>query len=73
LLGITAEQAKRCAAILGFPDALAPVVHEQLSKMYRLFIEKDATMLEINPFVETSNGEGEFLKVFSVAYDSYVR
>lgn len=55
--GITMEQAKKCAHVLGFPDSLANVVYEQLSKMYKLFIEKDATLLEVNPFVETSNGE----------------
>jgi len=55
--GPSPEQTKRIAQNLGFPSSLFPVVQNQLKSMYKFFVEKDATMLEINPFVETSTGE----------------
>jgi hypothetical protein len=31
---------------------------DQLQRMYKLFTEMDCVQLEINPFVETPNGDG---------------
>ena len=39
------EQAKKCAHVLGFPDSLANVVYEQLSKMVMNDFEKKEMML----------------------------
>ena len=32
---------------------------EQMMNMYKFVIDKDVTMLEINPMVETDDGRGE--------------
>ena len=32
---------------------------EQIQKLYKLFIEKDATVVEVNPLVETEEGNGK--------------
>ncbi len=57
--GPSTEQTKRIAQNLGFPTSLHSVVQAQIKSMYKFFLDKDATMLEINPFVETSAGEGQ--------------
>lgn len=54
--GLTKEQIKMIVNKLGFTKN--PQQAETLiSKLYDLFIKKDAIMLEINPLIETSNGE----------------
>jgi len=32
-------------------------------KLYKLFIEKDATLVEINPMAEVSNGDGIYRQI----------
>jgi len=49
------EQTKRLAEKLGFKDI--PQAQEQMQRLYKLFIDSDATQVEINPFVETDNGK----------------
>lgn len=34
---------------------------DQVSKLYKMFIDVDATQIEINPFVETPDGRGKNL------------
>jgi succinyl-CoA synthetase beta subunit len=54
--GMTAEKAKEVALGLGFTaDKLSAAV-DQVTKLYQLFLDKDATMVEVNPLVETSSG-----------------
>jgi len=55
--GITNDQTAKIAKNLGFPTLLYPMVQSQIKSLYKFFLERDATMLEINPFVETSTGE----------------
>lgn len=47
----------KMASSLGFPAKLHSNLAEQIKNMYQLFISTDATQVEINPLVETSNGE----------------
>lgn len=54
--GLQREQAERVAQSVGFKKNYGEVA-EQIMKLYDLFIKKDATLVEINPFVETSTGE----------------
>ena len=35
---------------------------EQIQKLYKLFIEKDATVVEVNPLVETEDGNGRLFE-----------
>lgn len=55
--GLTAEDAKLCAEALGFTGANLPQAVEQVTKLYNLFIEKDATLVEVNPLAETPDGD----------------
>ena len=54
--GFTNAKAKEAAKKLGFPDAKLDEVAEVFVNLYNMFVSKDATMVEINPFAEDSNG-----------------
>merc|ERR1712241_340266 len=54
--GLTKEMAVEIASKLHFPTEDQEEVSETLIKLYNLFLSKDATMVEINPFAEDSNG-----------------
>ena len=41
---------------------------EEMRKLYQLFWENDCTLLEINPFIETPNGEGFHLSASLSCY-----
>lgn len=43
---------------MGFPAALVDAAAHNMIKLYNLFIQRDASMLEINPMVEDSSGIG---------------
>uniref|UniRef100_A0AC34GNQ8 Succinate--CoA ligase [GDP-forming] subunit beta, mitochondrial n=1 Tax=Panagrolaimus sp. ES5 TaxID=591445 RepID=A0AC34GNQ8_9BILA len=53
--GISDNDAKKIAKFLEFPDSLIPTVAEQVKRLYELFLEVDATQLEINPLAETKD------------------
>jgi len=55
--GIEMEQAKRMAARMGFPVNAQDEAAEYFVKMYKLFCEKDCSLLEINPLAEDATGE----------------
>lgn len=57
-VGLSKEDAETCAKALGFEEGkgLEKAV-DQVKKLYEMFIEKDATLLEINPLAETSDGD----------------
>merc|ERR1711934_174972 len=55
--GLSEAEAKDAAAKLGFPEARQDEVAKVLVNLYQLFLSKDATMVEINPFAEDSTGE----------------
>lgn len=50
--GMKREQAVKMAKKLGFSPESIDSAAEQMLKIYDLFLDKDATMLEINPMVE---------------------
>lgn len=54
--GLQPDQAERVARAIGFEPDHINDVKDQLLKLYELFIKKDATLIEINPFVETADG-----------------
>lgn len=69
--GPTPEQTLKVAKQLKFPDNLVPrvvnafrapiiiyQVQEQIDNMFKMFTAKDVLLLEINPLVETSEGQG---------------
>jgi len=55
--GFKLEAAKEAANKIGIPSARTDEVAEILINLYTLFQSKDATMVEINPFAEDSQGQ----------------
>ncbi|KAE9553877.1 hypothetical protein FO519_002918 [Halicephalobus sp. NKZ332] len=53
--GIGDAESKKIAKFLKFDGKLESTVADQLKKLYDLFIEIDATQVEINPLVETDD------------------
>lgn len=43
---------------MGFPANAVDSAAENMVKLYNLFLKYDATMVEINPLVEDSDGQG---------------
>ena len=58
--GVTDEQAKKIAKFLGFQDKLIPTAADQIKRLYKIFLDVDATQIEINPFAETMDGRSMF-------------
>uniref|UniRef100_A0A7E5A218 Succinate--CoA ligase [GDP-forming] subunit beta, mitochondrial n=1 Tax=Panagrellus redivivus TaxID=6233 RepID=A0A7E5A218_PANRE len=59
--GITSAQTLKIAKFLDFKGDLAEIAAQQIERLYKLFIDVDATQVEINPLAETDDG-----KVYSV-------
>jgi len=55
--GPTKEQTGRLAKALGLEGDAAKQCQETFEKLYQLFVENDATQIEINPLVQTNNGD----------------
>jgi len=54
--GLNDAKAKEMATKMGFEGAQATKAAESISGLYRVFMECDATMVEINPFSELKDG-----------------
>jgi succinyl-CoA synthetase beta subunit len=57
LAGISAFQGRRIAFGLGLDQSLISKATRIVENLYRVFIEKDASLVEINPLVLTRGGE----------------
>jgi len=55
--GPTEAQLDRLASALGFRGAVAAKAKETFSRCYEMFMDLDATQIEINPLVETPDGQ----------------
>lgn len=55
--GVTDEQALRVAEQLGFSESSIEEATVMIKRLYTAFINNDASMLEINPFVEDTTGK----------------
>eukprot|EP01116_Phalansterium_solitarium_P006347 TRINITY_DN18646_c0_g1_i1.p1 TRINITY_DN18646_c0_g1~~TRINITY_DN18646_c0_g1_i1.p1 ORF type:complete len:449 (-),score=149.36 TRINITY_DN18646_c0_g1_i1:909-2255(-) len=55
--GPTSEQIAKAAAGLGFTGKTAKEVERQIGCLWKMFQEKDALMIEINPYAEISTGQ----------------
>ena len=56
-LGLRTYQTRRIAQALGLTGPAVRQAGKMLANLYRLFVEKDASMLEINPLVVTESGD----------------
>ncbi|KAI5918790.1 beta subunit of gdp-forming succinate-CoA ligase [Camillea tinctor] len=53
--GVTDEIARDVATKLGFSEQCIEDAKDTIQKLYKIFLEKDATQIEINPLSETSD------------------
>jgi succinyl-CoA synthetase beta subunit len=56
-IGMQVEQAERLAEFMGFKGKQIPQTCHVIQNLYKLFIEKDSTLIEINPLAETHDGK----------------
>jgi len=54
--GITDEQALDMATKMGFEGPQAAAAAKSIASLYKVFVERDCTMVEINPFAELTDG-----------------
>lgn len=54
--GPSTDQTKKMAEAMGFSGAQVPQAQQQIGGLFKLFREKDCTMVEVNPLVETNEG-----------------
>ncbi len=57
ILGLTPYRARALAHQLDMPAGLIRPAADLIGRLYRLFVEKDCTLVEINPLVITSDGK----------------
>ena len=57
--GLTEEQAAWVASSIGLSGSFHEQAVDQFMKLYRIFTERDATMVEINPMTKDSSGKGK--------------
>lgn len=53
--GVTDEMARSIATEVGFSEQCIEDAKDTIQKLYKVFIEKDATQIEINPLSETND------------------
>ncbi len=56
-LGLQSYQVRRLGFRLGFDAEGVKILDRMLGRLYRLFVERDASLAEINPLVVTRDGE----------------
>lgn len=56
-VGVTDEMARNIAKDLGFSEQCLEEAKNTIQKLYKVFMEKDATQIEINPLCETTEHE----------------
>lgn len=56
-VGLTAFQAREVAFSMGFEGKVALKASTVFLKLYKMFVDKDCSMVEINPLVETGDGQ----------------
>ncbi len=55
--GLQAYQCRQIAFALGLQGEQLKALHKLMTGMFRLFLDKDASQIEINPLVETETGD----------------
>ncbi len=54
--GLTDEQGRKLAASIGIPEASQAQAVDVLQKLYKIYMETDASLVEINPLILEGNG-----------------
>ena len=60
LSGLSKADAVEFARKMGFSESCADQAGEWILRLYELFIERDATLIEINPLTEDLLGRGRY-------------
>ena len=55
-LGLTVEQGTKLAASIGVPEASQAQAFDVMQKLYKIYMETDASLVEINPLILEGNG-----------------
>ena len=55
-LGLTVEQGTKLAASIGVPEASQAQAVDVMQKLYKIYMETDASLVEINPLILEGNG-----------------
>lgn len=55
---MTEEQAKRIATQIGFDSGCIDQAINVMMQLYKVFLENDASLIEINPLSEDASGKG---------------
>ncbi|MEJ7686392.1 MAG: ADP-forming succinate--CoA ligase subunit beta [Variovorax sp.] len=55
-VGLTVEQGTKLAAGIGVPEASQPQAVDVMQKLYKIYMETDASLVEINPLILEGNG-----------------
>ena len=58
-VGLSREQAVEFARTMGFSNNCIPSAADTMLRLYSIFVEKDALLVEINPMAEDSMGRGK--------------
>ncbi|RUS19578.1 ATP-grasp domain-containing protein [Endogone sp. FLAS-F59071] len=66
--GLSPEKALNFAAEVGFTDRCQKEAADTFQKLYKLFIDKDATQVEINPMAESNDHKGPCMDA-KIAFD----
>lgn len=56
-VGVTKEVAEQIATSANFPAEIRDQVVEMLQAMWKVFVAEDATLVEVNPLVQTPSGD----------------
>ena len=56
MVGLQPEQTVKLAQLMGFSNKCVESAADIMKKLYRLFVDYDATLVEINPMAETASG-----------------
>ena len=57
--GLGDAQAKKLAASIGIPEASQPKAVDVLQKLYKIYMETDASLVEINPLILEGSADGK--------------
>lgn len=66
--GMTDAKAAEMVERVGFHPACVDQAKEIINKLYKLFIDSDCTMVEINPMAEDVNGKGDQFAFMRIVY-----
>jgi succinyl-CoA synthetase beta subunit len=59
--GVDDAKADEIVAATGFPDEVADLAGDMIAKLWQVFVEEDASLVEVNPLVRLADGRLEAL------------